>query len=202
MLAGLGLEILGLEDVGGSLPDVEETGRQPVENARLKALHYYQLLERPVFSCDSGLFIDGLGEAEQPGVLIRRVQGERLDDAAMLRHYAGIAARLGGRTRAQYINSICLVCSVDRVHCHQGADISTEPFWLVDQLHERRIPGLPLDSISQAMDTGMCFAELRHTESSIDVQMAQGFRRFFVASLGMDPDLIPLRADRLRSAWR
>ncbi len=201
MLAGLGLAVLGLDDISPGLPDVEETGQKPVDNARLKARHYHRLLGRPVFSCDSGLFIEGLSEEEQPGVMIRRVNGERMDDEAMLSHYAAIAERFGGRVKAQYINSICLVLNPDEVYCYQGPEISTDSFWLLATRHEQCIAGLPLDSLSQTLDGEQYFVELRHGESSMDVQMAQGFRRFFVESLGLDTRLVSLPQGSMKSAW-
>ena len=49
------IEIVSLADLGGKLPDVCESGRTPLENARLKAQAYYQAFRMPVFSCDTGL---------------------------------------------------------------------------------------------------------------------------------------------------
>ncbi len=51
----MGIEVLGLRDLGGPIPQVEEDGQTPLENARQKALAYYQAFQIPVFSCDSGL---------------------------------------------------------------------------------------------------------------------------------------------------
>lgn len=53
-----------LSEIGGKM-----------ENAKRKALHYYRALQRPVFSEDSGLYIQGLPKEEQPGVFVRRVGG-------------------------------------------------------------------------------------------------------------------------------
>ena len=57
-----------------------------IENARIKALAYYAALKRPVFTCDSGLYIDGLADSEQPGVHVRMVNGKRLTDDEMVVH--------------------------------------------------------------------------------------------------------------------
>lgn len=54
-LQGMGIEVLGLRDLGGPIVQVEEDGQTPLENARQKALAYYQAFQIPVFSCDSGL---------------------------------------------------------------------------------------------------------------------------------------------------
>jgi 8-oxo-dGTP diphosphatase len=55
MLQGLPLRIVSPAQAGLSLPDVEESGSNPLENARLKALACHAAWRRAVFSCDSGL---------------------------------------------------------------------------------------------------------------------------------------------------
>ena len=42
-------------------------GRTPLENARQKAEFYYSIFKMPVFSCDSGMYIEGLPEEEARG---------------------------------------------------------------------------------------------------------------------------------------
>ena len=58
-IRGLPIELISLgqaaERDGIALADVEESGRDPLENARIKACAYYRLFRKPVFSCDSGL---------------------------------------------------------------------------------------------------------------------------------------------------
>ena len=67
-LADLDLEILGLGDMDRKAPKVPEDGNSPLENARQKALAYYDFFGIPVFSCDSGLYFEGLPQELQPGV--------------------------------------------------------------------------------------------------------------------------------------
>lgn len=55
-LAGLGIELIGLKDLGGvKQPEIIEDGKTPLENARKKAEAYFNALHMPVFSCDSGI---------------------------------------------------------------------------------------------------------------------------------------------------
>lgn len=54
------LEIIGLKDLHRDIPRVPEDGRTPLENAKQKAPAYYDTFHIPVFSCDSGLYIDGI----------------------------------------------------------------------------------------------------------------------------------------------
>lgn len=60
MLKGLDVEIVGLNEINIEAKDIDESGNNPLENARIKALAYHKLINMPVFSCDSGLYIEGL----------------------------------------------------------------------------------------------------------------------------------------------
>ncbi len=55
-LKKLEIELIGLKDLNCEIPDVPETGKTPLENARIKALAYYHAFHIPVFSCDFGLY--------------------------------------------------------------------------------------------------------------------------------------------------
>ena len=103
-LEGLDVVIEGLDQVDISFEEPEECGKDPLENARQKAEYYYSVFKRPVFSCDSGLYIEGLSDEEQPGVHVRNVNGRRLSDREMTEHYSEIAHRLGGKCKAKYVN--------------------------------------------------------------------------------------------------
>ena len=60
-LKDIPLLITGLSEAaekeGILLPQIAETGTTVLENARLKAECYFRLFQRPVFSCDSGLYL-------------------------------------------------------------------------------------------------------------------------------------------------
>ncbi|MDD4494606.1 MAG: non-canonical purine NTP pyrophosphatase [Eubacteriales bacterium] len=176
-LAPLGIEIIGLNETGIAIPDVDENGNTPLENARIKALAYYNALNRPVFACDSGLYIDGLKDEEQPGVHVRMVGGKRLNDDEMVTHYAAIAERLGGKAVARYRNAICLVLNENEIYEHFGDDISGNTFCFVDKPHPKRIEGFPLDCISVHIESGEYYYWHR---SNGDVgMMNKGFQAFF-----------------------
>jgi len=73
MLDGLDIELISLNNINLNAQDIDESGNNPLENARIKAFAYYKAAKMPVFSCDSGLYIEGLSQEEQPGVHVRRV---------------------------------------------------------------------------------------------------------------------------------
>lgn len=63
-LACLDITLSGLGDMNGMIPEVSEQGATPLENARQKAEVYYQAFRIPVFSCDTGLYLDGVPDEQ------------------------------------------------------------------------------------------------------------------------------------------
>ena len=177
-LVELDLEILGLEDMDGEIPEVSEDGMTPLENARRKALAYYKAFGIPVFSCDSGLYFDNVPEEVQPGVHVRTVKGKYLSDEEMLEHYTGLASEYGD-LRARYRNAICLV--TDEKHIYESMDesLASRPFLLTAMPHsEVRHAGFPLDSISKDAESGKYFYDM--TQAEMDLFAVQGgFLEFF-----------------------
>jgi 8-oxo-dGTP diphosphatase len=178
MLKGMdNVEIIGITETGIDIPAVDESGNSPIENARIKALSYYKVIKHPVFSCDSGFYIEGLTDEEQPGIHIRRISGKTLSDDEMTEYYANIAKRLGGRAVAQYKNAICLVINENEIYEHFGEDISGEGFYITETPHSKRVAGFPLDCISVNIENGKYYYD-SPKESGISA-MGNGFRAFF-----------------------
>jgi len=156
----LGIELLSLADVGSPKLDIDESGNSPLENAKIKALAYYSELRLPVFSCDSGLYIDGLEATRQPGVHVRNVNGRRLDDDEMIAHYSALAAEFGGSMTARYQNAICLVLDENRIYEHMGEDTASERFIISSKSHEKRRDAFPLDSLSIHIESGKYYYDI------------------------------------------
>lgn len=177
-LSGLDLEIVGLKDMEGEVPDVTEDGASPLENARKKAIAYHKAFGIPVFSCDSGLYFENVPEEKQPGVHVRTVNGKYLTDEEMLIHYTGLAAEYGDLV-ARYRNAICLV--MDKEHIYEGMEesMASRPFLLTAVPHSPvRHAGFPLDSISKDLESGRYFYDL--TKEELDLFAVQGgFLEFF-----------------------
>lgn len=189
-LAGTGIVLQSLGEVeagmGMAFPKVEEDGNSPLENAIKKARAYYEICRRPLFSCDSGLFIEGLPPAEQPGVCVRRVGGRELDDEEMQAHYLEIVKRLGGRCLAQYRNAICLVLDEKRVYTCEGDAISGEAFYLTMEVRPRQRAGFPLDAMSADRKTGRHFYDL---EEETEEEMKRGIADFFRRCLSPEAEI-------------
>lgn len=180
-LSGLGIELISLSDLqaqGREIPNVPETGNTPLENARQKALAYYEAFRMPVFSCDSGLYFEDVPEEIQPGVHVRTVNGAYLTDEQMLEHYIGLVKRYG-RLTAKYRNAICFVQDAGHIYEAMDPSMESEAFWLTDMPHSSiRRQGFPLDSISQDPRSGKYFYDL--PETAVDqVAVEEGFLTFF-----------------------
>lgn len=93
-LENLEIEIIGLKDLDKDIPNVPENGNTPLENASQKAIAYYEAFHMPVFSCDSGLYFDGVPDEIQPGVHVRNVNGKCLSDSEMLLYYSNLAKKI------------------------------------------------------------------------------------------------------------
>ena len=119
-LEQLDIELIGLNDLrveGKNVPEVKEDGNTPLENARLKAMAYYEAFQIPVFSCDSGLYFDNVPNEVQPGVHVRNVNGKCLSDDEMIDYYSGLVKAYGNLV-ARYRNAICFV--MDNTHIYEA----------------------------------------------------------------------------------
>ncbi len=181
-LARLPIELDSLIGLDG-LPVPKEEGSDPLENARAKALCYYEHLRRPLFSCDSGLYLEGLPEELQPGVHVRRVNGYVLSDEEMTAYYAGLARRFGP-IRARYLNAVCLILADGKVISSMDEKLGEEPFLLVDKPHARRQAGFPLDRLSVDIRSGKYYYDL---EEGFDEKKdgANAFESFMAEALGL-----------------
>ncbi len=183
MLQNMCIELIGLSDVEAP-PKVSENGNSPLENARIKALAYYDFYKIPLFSCDSGLYFDNVPDELQPGVNVRRVGGKTLTDAEMTEYYAGLAKKFG-RITARYKNGICLVMSKDKVYESMDDSLSGAPFYIVDKPHPKTDEGFPLDRISVNIKTGKYYYDMEPADYDSDIIRVNGFRSFFADSLNL-----------------
>lgn len=178
----LDIHLIGIGDISIPLLKVDESGNSPLENARIKALAYYQALREqtefnyPLFSCDSGLYIEGLSDEEQPGTHVRRVGGKNLTDEEMIDYYSSVVERLGGKVKARYRNAICLVMNANETYEYMGDDIASVEFMLVSKPHTKRESGFPLNSLSVHIDSGKYYNDLNIKPRN---NSQEGFREFF-----------------------
>lgn len=186
-LQDLPVEIVGLKEAAAEycveLPEIEEDGATPMENAKLKAESYYKLFGRPVFSCDSGLYLwnhrtgEMLPEEEQPGIHIRGRGDKRLTDDELLEHFISLVKKYGS-VRARYKNAICLIIDEETRRESETEELWGDPFLFTEIPHAKRIEGFPLDSISVEIESGRYFYDMEDEKQDV-VAADIGFKTFF-----------------------
>ena len=182
MVDGLNIKIIGLKNLNMNLVEAEESGKDPLTNAIQKSLTYYKQIKRPIFSCDSGLYFEDVNENDQPGVMIKRINGNNFTYREMLNYYCALANKYGGRLVAHYKNAICLVIDENNIYTYDGEDINSEKFYIVDKPHKNYVEGFPLDSLSVEIKSMKYYYDLEDHENH-NLGVLQGFRDFFIRSL-------------------
>ncbi len=177
LLRDIDVEIIGLRDLDGDIPDVEENGTTPLDNAIIKAKAYYEAFGIPVFSCDSGLYFENLPQFS-PGIHVRNVNGNRLNDSQMIEYYSSLVKEHGDII-AQYKNSICFIYDSEHIFCESADDMNGGKFIITSVPHAKRVDGFPLDCISKNMDDSYYYDNMTYDEN----YSLSGFKRFFKSAL-------------------
>ena len=150
-----GIELISIKDIDEKI-DINENGKDAIENAYIKAKTYYDKTKIPTIVMDDCLFIEGISEEEQPGTNVRRVNGKRLNDEEMIEHYTKLVKKYGNKLIAKWVYGMV-------IYTDEGVSKFTwskDDFYLVDKPIEKRNVGYPLDSISVIPESGKYFAEL------------------------------------------
>lgn len=134
------IEVLTIKDLGINVKP-EETGKNAIENAYIKAKAYYDKTKIITIGMDNNLYIEELPEEKQPGTHVRRVNVKELDDDEMIEYYCNLVKEYGGKEPKEY--------SWSKSH-----------FYFVDKPCEKRNPGYPLDSMSIMPECNKYFVDL------------------------------------------
>lgn len=161
LLIDCDIEFCTLGDLGITQEPLE-TGKDPIENAIIKARHYGHFFDRVICN-DSGLYFDSLplDDPRQPGLNIRTPEGcDRLDDEAMIQYYSTLVHSLGGKVLAYYLDGIA-VNNKGRISSfmENGEVAKAGAFYIVDTPSEKRHIGWPLDSLSLNRNTLTYFVD-------------------------------------------
>jgi 8-oxo-dGTP diphosphatase len=148
------VNIIGMNELQDIDHNINEEGKEPLENARIKALHYYKQINQPVFSIDSGLFFENIDYKDQPGTHVRRINGIKLTDDEMIEYYSKLADKYGGEIVGYYKNAICIIINKEIMIEKDDGKINTEHFILTSTPHQKRVEGWPLDSLSKEIKSG------------------------------------------------
>jgi XTP/dITP diphosphohydrolase len=160
MLELYDIAVRGIDEFGIEL-DIEEDGRTVEENARKKALAYAAAVERPVLSMDSGLYFEGIPDALQPGLLVRRFNGiKRATDQQMLTYYTELIEQFGGRLDG-YWESAFVIAWPNGAH---KALVKRSPRIFVSDAHAIAPEGNPLMALQIDPTTGKRLPDMTSEE--------------------------------------
>ena len=105
-----GIEVLTLKDINTEI-EVEENGKDAIENALIKARAYSKIINFPVFAMDDNLYLENVPEEIQPGMYVRRVNGKRLNDEEMIEHYTNLVKNYGidGKLTCRWVYGMAII---------------------------------------------------------------------------------------------
>lgn len=138
-----GINLLTIKDIDVKV-DVEENGKNALENARIKAKAYYEATGMVSIGMDNTLFFENIPDEKQPGTFVRRVNGKRLSDEEMIQYYIDFVRENGDNLHASWRYGMAI---------YNGKEMkefswSKDSLVFVSKASENRNPGYPLDSIA------------------------------------------------------
>ncbi len=162
------IDLLTIKDLNLKL-NVDECGKDCIENAYIKAKAYYEATGITSIGMDNTLFIDGIPENKQPGTHVRRVNGKELSDEEMIEYYANLVKEYGGKLVAKWVYGMVIYDGKEaKTHTWNKSD-----FYFIDTPSKKRNPGYPLDSIAIIPEFNKYLVELTEEERRSNVRNDQ-----------------------------
>lgn len=153
------IELLAINDLGINI-HVEETGKNAIENAYIKAKTYYDATNITTIGMDNNLFIEELPEEKQIGTHVRRINGKELTDDEMIVYYTNLVKEYGGKLTAKWVYGMVIYNGKEA----KEYSWSKSNFYFVDRPSKKRNPGYPLDSIAIVPEYNKYLVELTEEE--------------------------------------
>jgi inosine/xanthosine triphosphate pyrophosphatase family protein len=106
-------ELISPQDINLPKVFVAEDGDSEHANAKQKAKAYFEASNYPSVALDTGFYITGLSDKQQPGKHVQRVAGvtdETSDDDRydlMIKYYSDLAKETGGQREAYFLDIFC-----------------------------------------------------------------------------------------------
>lgn len=154
-----GIELITIKDLDFKL-DIDENGKNALENAYIKAKAYYDTTNITTIGMDDNLFIEELPVEKQPGTQVRRINGKELTDDEMIEYYTNLAKEYGGKLTAKWVYGMVIYNGKDK----KEYTWSKSHFYFVDKPCDKRNPGYPLDSITVVPEYNKYYLDLTKEE--------------------------------------
>ena len=158
-----GIELISLKDINIEM-EIEENGKNAIENALIKARTYSKITDIPVLAMDDTLYLEGVPDEKQPGMYVRRINGKRLNDEEMIEHYSKIVKKYGinGKLQCKWIYGLAVI--------NNGKENTytwtKDDFYMVDIPSKKINPGYPLNTISINKKNNKYFVDMTEEEKN------------------------------------
>lgn len=175
-----GINILTLNDIDKKV-EIEENGKNAIENAIIKAKAYSKIVNMPVLAMDDNLYIENVPEEKQPGMFVRRVNGKRLTDEEMIEHYTNLVKEYGenGKLICRWVYGMAIINN-GKVSTYSW---SKDDFYMVDKTSPKINPGYPLDTISINIKLNKYFTDITEEDKHNLYEDEQNVIDFIVSNV-------------------
>lgn len=175
-----GIKILTLNDIDKKV-EIEENGKNAIENAIIKAKAYSKIVNMPVLAMDDNLYIENVPEEKQPGMFVRRVNGKRLTDEEMIEHYTNLVKEYGenGKLICRWVYGMAIINN-GKISTYSW---SKDDFYMVDKTSPKINPGYPLDTISINIKLNKYFTDITEEDKHNLYEDEQNVIDFIVSNV-------------------
>lgn len=175
-----GINILTLNDIDKKV-EIEENGKNAIENAIIKAKAYSKIVNMPVLAMDDNLYIENVPEEKQPGMFVRRVNGKRLTDEEMIEHYTNLVKEYGenGKLICRWVYGMAIINN-GKISTYSW---SKDDFYMVDKKSPKINPGYPLDTISINIKLDKYFTDITEEDKHNLYEDEQNVIDFIVSNV-------------------
>lgn len=159
------IEVLSLNDLKVNL-NVEESGKDAIENALIKARACYNKVKIPTIGMDDTLYLENVPEKKQPGLYVRRVNGKTLNDEEMIEYYTSLVKEYGtnGKLNCKWIYGLAVINEIGEESTYTWYK---DNFYMIDTRSDKINPGYPLNSISKYKKINKYFTEISDDDKSL-----------------------------------
>ncbi len=154
MVLGSNIEFVSLSEIGCT-QKVEESGKDTIENAIIKAKFYHELTGMPVVANDSGLIVEKFSKEKQPGVFVRRYKNKEMSDEDMIALYEKLFNEVGGESNGVFLVALAIIDSTGKLYSKQ---FYYDTYFRCPPC-KVRVKGLPLRSFEYDKINGRYWAE-------------------------------------------
>ena len=173
------IEVVSLKDLDLTL-DIEENGRNAIENALIKARACFKKTGMCSIGMDDTLYMENVPLDKQPGLFVRRVNGKSLNDEEMIQYYTNLVKEYGndGRINSKWIYGLAVINELGEEATYTW---SKDNFYMVSEPSVVINPGYPFNSISKYKKLDKYFTDITDEDRKI-IQINEDDVIDFIAS--------------------